>query len=213
MALNTNYLITTKNVDSFINSILSAQAPDKFTYKFLNDLGFTSSNDRLYLGLFKSLGLLDDNSSPTQKYYDFLDETKYKKVLADCIRESYSDLFNINKNADKMDVKEIKNKLKTLTQGKKTDKVLSLMASTFKALCDIADFSNQSSLAESCDSIDNVTVNNEIVERKISNLDTDICNSQFDASLHYDIHIHLPETRDDAVYDAIFKSIKRNLYK
>ena len=107
MALNTNYLITTKNVDSFINSILSAQAPDKFTYKFLNDLGFTSSNDRLYLGLFKSLGLLDDNSSPTQKYYDFLDETKYKKVLADCIRESYSDLFNINKNADKMDVKEI----------------------------------------------------------------------------------------------------------
>jgi hypothetical protein len=35
MALNTNYLITTKNLDSFINSLLSAQAPDKFTNKFL----------------------------------------------------------------------------------------------------------------------------------------------------------------------------------
>lgn len=213
MALSTNYLITTKNLDSFINSLLSAQAPDKFTNKFLTDLGFTSSNDRLYLGLLKSLGLLDDNSAPTQKYYEFLDETKYRIVLADCIKESYSDLFNINKNADKMDVKDVKNKFKTLTQGKKTEKVLSLMASTFKSLCDIADFSTQSNSIEVIDNKVKPETTNDTLEREISNLNTDNYNAQLDASLHYDIHIHLPETRDDAVYDAIFKSIKRNLYK
>lgn len=210
MALNMNYLVSTKNLENFIDAVLGAQAPEKFTNKFINDLGFTSSNDRLYIGLFKSLGLLDDNSVPTQKYYNFLDETRYKKVLADCIRESYNELFNINKNANKLDATEIKNKFKTLTQGKKTDKVLTLMTSTFKALCDLADFSTHPSVNEFDDS-------NKVNEKKENTSNMNITyendSAKIDTSLHYDFHIHLPETRDDAVYDAIFKSMKRYLYK
>lgn len=38
MALPEQYLLTTKNVDSFFNSLLNAQAPQKFTYKFLEQL-------------------------------------------------------------------------------------------------------------------------------------------------------------------------------
>ena len=30
-------------------------------------------------------------------------------------------------------------------------------------------------------------------------------------SLHHDIHIHLPESRDPAVFDAIFDAMKRHL--
>ena len=30
--------------------------------------------------------------------------------------------------------------------------------------------------------------------------------------LHYDIQVHLPETRDEAVYDAIFSSMKKHLF-
>lgn len=30
--------------------------------------------------------------------------------------------------------------------------------------------------------------------------------------LHYNIQIHLPESRDQAVYDAIFKSLKKHLF-
>ena len=33
------------------------------------------------------------------------------------------------------------------------------------------------------------------------------------AQLHYNIHtIHLPDSRDQAVYDAIFKSLKQHLF-
>lgn len=35
--------------------------------------------------------------------------------------------------------------------------------------------------------------------------------SKITPSLHYNIQIHLPETRDAAVYDAIFKSLKEHL--
>lgn len=65
MSLTNAYLITTKNLSSIINSVVSAKAPERFTNKFLEDLGFKSSNDRLYVGLFKALGLIDDTGQPT----------------------------------------------------------------------------------------------------------------------------------------------------
>ncbi len=49
MALPEQYLLTTKNLDAFFNSILSAQAPPKFTNKFLEQLEFKSTNDRLFI--------------------------------------------------------------------------------------------------------------------------------------------------------------------
>lgn len=40
MSLTNSYLTSTKNFDAIMNSILSARAPERFTNKFLEDLGF-----------------------------------------------------------------------------------------------------------------------------------------------------------------------------
>ena len=119
MALTTSYLTSVKNFEGIMNSILGARAPERFTNKFLEDLGYKSSNDRLILGVLKSLGLLNDTGEPTQRYYDFLDQTQSKKVIATGIQEAYEDLFNLKRDAQNMSQEEVKNKLKTLTQGSK----------------------------------------------------------------------------------------------
>jgi len=93
MALTSSYLTTTKNFEKIMNSILNARAPERFTTKFLEDLGFKSSNDRLIIGVLKSIGLIVDNSIPTQRYYEFLDQTQSKRVIAKGIQEAYEDLF------------------------------------------------------------------------------------------------------------------------
>lgn len=82
MSLTNSYLNSTKNLESIINSVINAKAPDKFTTKFLEDLGFKSSNDRLVIGVFKALGLIDENGQPLQRYYEFLGQTQTKKILA-----------------------------------------------------------------------------------------------------------------------------------
>lgn len=46
---------STKNLESIINSVINAKAPERFTNKFLEDLGYKSSNDRLVIGMFKAL--------------------------------------------------------------------------------------------------------------------------------------------------------------
>ena len=132
MALTNSYLVSVKNFEAIMNSILAARAPERFTNKFLEDLGFKSSNDRLISGVLKGLGFLSETGEPTQRYYDFLDQTQSKKVLAKGIQEAYEDLFCIRRDAQNMTQEEVKNKLKTLTQGQKGDRVIDNMARTFK---------------------------------------------------------------------------------
>src|SRR4051812_11591188 len=96
MALPEQYLLTTKNLDAFLNSLLNAQAPTKFTNKFLEQLEFKSTNDRLFLGMLKFLGFIDGIGSPQDRYFKFLDQTQSKFVLAEAIKEAYADLFTVN---------------------------------------------------------------------------------------------------------------------
>lgn len=140
MALTLSYLITTKNLEPFLNSLLTARAPDVFTQKFIESLEFKSTNDRLFIGMLKGLGFLDQAAVPTERYFNFLDQTQSKKILTEAIKEAYEDLFNVNTNAHELTTQEVKSKLKTLTQGKPSDKVLGLMASTFKALVNYAEW-------------------------------------------------------------------------
>ena len=212
MALTNAYLNTTKNFESIINAVLTARAPERFTGKFLEDLGFKSSNDRLVINVFKALGLLDDSGQPVQRYYDFLDQTQSKRVFATGIQEAYEDLFNLKVDAQNMTNDEVKNKLKTLTQGQKGDKVISCMAMTFRALCDYADWSVPKPVQ-----IKNAATNPVIEEKpsqSITEVAQDIQKTKHlgeQMNLHYNIQIHLPETTNMAVYDAIFQSLKKHL--
>jgi len=204
MALPSSYLVTTRNVEAFFNAVINAQAPEKVTQKFLENLEFKSTNDRLFIGVLKSLGLIDEAGSPTERYYQFLDQTQSKSILANAIRETYADLFATNKSAHELSVNEVKNKLKTLTQGQKTDRVLTWMANTFKALVDSADWSIEKSRKDS-------EADKGIPTLSIPETKKVITENNKIPSLNYNIEIHLPETRDAAVYDAIFKSLKDHL--
>lgn len=210
MALTTSYLITTKNLTAFFNAIGTAQAPDRFTQKFLEGLEFTSSNDRLYIGLLKGLKLIDESGVPLERYYKFLDQTQSKRVLADSIREAYGDLFALNTKAYELTAQDAKNKFRTLTQGKKTDNVIQLMANTFHALCEYADWSHEpKSKPEEARYTPRIPEPTPPVPK--ADPPTKEIGKTPLTQLHYNIQIHLPESRDQAVYDVLFKSLKDHL--
>jgi hypothetical protein len=70
-----------------------------------------------------------------------------RRILADAIREAYSDLFAVNLKANELSVEDVKNKFRTLTQGQNSENVLGWMAKTFKALADLADWSGSAQVA------------------------------------------------------------------
>ena len=213
MALNPSYLITTKNLESFLNSLITAKAPDAFTQKFLESLEFKSTNDRLFISLLKGLGFVDPNGVPTERYYKFLDQSQSKVVLAEAIKESYSDLFAVYLKANELSGPDVKNKLRTLTLGKNSDKVLGLMANTFRALVAYADWDVPPKPADPGKPADTLRESSKTPADFQSDEPEDAKprSKLLDPQFHYNIQIHLPESRDPAVYDVLFKSLKRHL--
>jgi hypothetical protein len=212
MALPDSYTLKPSAIPAYFDAILDAHPPDRFSVKFLENLGFTSTNDRLFVGILKELGFLNADGTPQQRYFEFMDRSRSKQVLAEEIREAYSELFAINKKANELSVDEIKNKLRTLYAGKKTDLVIGNIAKTFAALCQYADFTKPEvpKPAEAPKVIEgkHVEPKPELegappARKKTVSISMD--------SLQYHINIVLPESRDQAVYDAIFKSLKEHL--
>ncbi|MGB3625172.1 MAG: DUF5343 domain-containing protein, partial [Henriciella sp.] len=87
MALPSQYLTSQKNLAAVFEAIRQAKAPEKFTVKFLEGLGFKSNSDRLIIGMLKGLGFLDDSGRPTERYFEFLDDTRWEQVLAEAVEE------------------------------------------------------------------------------------------------------------------------------
>ncbi len=215
MSLPNAYLTSFKNTSAILKAVQAAQAPSRFTQKFLEGLGFSNSNDRAIINMLKALGFLDDSGVPTQRYHRYLDQTQSALVLADGIRGAYEDLFRVNRAANSMKVAEVKNKMKTLSEGAFTDRVLTQMAGTFTTLVKEADFSDAPVAGAGDDVDDSEGEGADTPPIPPPGGDTppgghgENWASPF-ASLAYNINIQLPESRDPAVYNAIFKALKEH---
>jgi hypothetical protein len=224
MALPDSYTLKPNAIPAYFDAMLDAQPPERFSVKFIENLGFTSTNDRLFIGILKDLGFLNRDGAPQSRYFEFLDKSRSKQVLAAGIKEAFVDLFAINIRANELSADDARNKLRTLYTGKKTDLVIGNIAKTFKALCDYADFSGMTSPNAGVEALSVSSVPQEdCVEESVSNKPslnrpepaagkTSPALAKLSISaLQYHINIVLPETRDQAVYDAIFKSLRDHL--
>lgn len=193
------YMMSNNKIAPFIEKIQQAARPQKLTQEVLRNLGFTSTNDRALIPLFKKLGFLADDGTPTALYDQLKDATSTKYILATQIKELYSELYAINTEIHKATDVDIKGAISRVT-GKDANGV-GRIYSTFKTLCGIADFSQTVPTApakEEKERDDPASIDSAQVALRPS-------------EFHYNIQIHLPATNDISVYNAIFKSLKENL--
>jgi hypothetical protein len=170
-------------------------------------LEFKSPNDRLIIGVLKALRFINDDGAPTERYYAYLDQTQAPRVLADGIRDAYADLFQVNINAQTLTKSELINKFRTLSQGQLSDSVMDKMALTFSELCKLADFETPPPKKEEGKKGDEKASDDTTKDRLRENSSERI---RVDG-LVYNIQIVLPESRDQAVYDALFRSLREHL--
>lgn len=211
MALPDSYTVKYGSLGAYFDAIQNAEPPERFSVKFLQNLEFKSTNDRTFIGILKELGFLDTNGVPTQRYYQYLDKTIDSKILADGIREMYADLFAIKTDASKMNADDVQNKLRTLYAGNKKDNVLKLISKTFVGLCELADFSAKKKETSKKETEKKVEEPIKKIVESTSKEKTQNHKKLNMESLQYHINIVLPETREQGVYDAIFKSLRDHL--
>ena len=201
MALRDSYVLAIKRIPDVFQRIRDGQAPERFTNQMLKDWGFTSTNDRRFIPLLKDLGFLSAEGQPTQRYHDYRDHSRSKKVMADALREAYGDLFLIKQVPSNSDETAIEGKFKSFHNV--SDNVASLMTKTFLALLPLADLTATAAIHAPKQSDQSTKVPEVTPTNKEPNATT---------SLHYNIQVHLPATKDIEVYNAIFKSLKEHLF-
>lgn len=206
MALTNAYVLPTNRIADVMSKIRDGQAPSQFTTQLLKDLGFKSSADRAFIPLLKALGFLSPTGQPTQRYHDYRDHSRSKAVMADAMRDAYSDIFLITANPKANDKTAIEGKFKSFHNV--SDNVAQLMTKTFYSILSLSDLNAQSSTATSpIGTSDNVSSETSWVgadESKKSALTANF------TGFHYNIQVHLPATKDVEVYNAIFKSLKEH---
>jgi Family of unknown function (DUF5343) len=205
MAVPDTYMRSVRNVPEIFETIKNAGVPDRFTHPFLRQLGFTSSNDRAVISLMKALRFLDDNSVPTGRYRRFRDRAASGTVMAEALREAYSDLFTINESAQEMSSTSLTGSFKRITGA--GDAVAKKMAATFKALAGLADWTASSVTVQPTDEEAGEPVAAEPPPLAQPDLDGQ---PPLMPALHHDVHIHLPVSTDVKVYDAIFRSLREH---
>jgi hypothetical protein len=71
MALPDSYTLKVGAIPAYFDAMLDAQPPERFSVKFIENLGFTSTNDRLFIGILKDLGFLNRDGTPQDRYFQF----------------------------------------------------------------------------------------------------------------------------------------------
>jgi len=128
-------------------------------------------------------------------------------------------LFALNINAHQFGKQEFIGKVKTLSQGQLSDRVMEMMHLTFSALVKNADFTSNKPpklTPPIGEEVPNGKTDrgktDRIVPPEISRNEKSEQSRKVDlGGLVYNIQIVLPETRDAAVYDSLFRSLKEHL--
>src|SRR5687767_10711014 len=109
------YIISNNKIEPILARIRSAARPARFSREMLSKWGFAASNDRAITGVLKELGFLNEGGTPTDYYDRLRDPNDWKYVLAERMRDLYSDLFAVDSNIQTAPDEEIKGAISRVT--------------------------------------------------------------------------------------------------
>src|ERR1700690_1142743 len=138
------YTTVPGKIKSLLDKIRQVGVPTKTSVQWLKTIGFTSSNDTSLLGILKAIALIDPTGVPTPAWSQFRG-AHHRKVLGDAIRTGYAELFAVYPDAWQRSNTELEHVFSTSSSAGK--QVIAKTVATFKALCESAEFSEQTTLS------------------------------------------------------------------
>ncbi len=191
-------------IPRFLAHIQSAGKPEQVTVKYLRSVGFKSGNDTYLIRVFKTVGFLDAQGVPTEVWTNYRAKDHGGAVLAGAIKRGYSELFKTYPDAYRKDNEALRNFF-TTHNDKLGEATLQLVVSTFKKLCDSADFEHAEDEAAKKTPVKAVRV---AVETPAAVVKTPHFT---ETSVNINIELHLPATDDASIYEKLFSALRKHL--
>ena len=196
------YMASPGTVKSALDKIRSAATPSRVTQDFVNAVlqikGGTGASVPPFL---KKIGLVASDGAPTELYKQFRNPATGGQAIAQAILHGYSELSRANEYFYKLGDKDLKSLIVQVTGLGSDDRIAGLIFATLKALKAYAKF----------DAPDLVEPSDESTEYEATQPAQHAPGVAASLNLAYTINLNLPATSDQAVFNAIFKSLKEHL--
>ena len=181
------YTVNNNLLPSFFSSLYTAVLPAKFTFRFLQQLGYKSSAQRDLVYFLKSFGFVDAGGAPTSLYTEYKNSTNPTEFVSVCAKNLYTEIIAISSDFSEP---SLLHSFKSAFPNHSHEDITKAVA-TFKALNKHYKFVQAPSQSN-------------------PNVVADI-NSALPKAKGVNININLPETENEKVYEAIFKYLKNIL--
>ncbi|MFN3885712.1 MAG: DUF5343 domain-containing protein [Aquabacterium sp.] len=208
MAANLPYVATPGSIKTALERIRSAATPERVTKDFVTTIlqikGGTGGSLPPFL---KRIGFVASDGAPTDLYRKFRNPATGGAAIADAIRIGYKELLQANEYFYKLSDKDLLALIVQVTGVEAENRAAALTLSAIKALKAFANFDSVEVLAEP----KGQQPMQETPPTSIHLPTHQPNNGKLGLNLSYTINLNLPATSDQAVFNAIFRSLKEHL--
>ena len=214
MSANLPYVTSSSSIKNALDRIRNAATPPRFTGDFVEAvLQIKGGTGRTIPPFLKRIGLVAADGSPTELYRRFRNPATGGAAIAEAIKHGYKDLTQANEYFYKLNDKDLLALIVQVTGVETDNRAAAMTLSTLRVLKSYADFDAQQPSGEF------------VVERQNRDEDGKMpppqygvppvadrqSNGRVGLNLSYTINLNLPATPDQAVFNAIFRSLKEHL--
>lgn len=202
MATKLPYLASPGSIKTALDRIREAATPERVTNDFvttkLRIKGGTGSTISPFL---KKIGFVASDGTPTDLYKQFRNTSSGGAAVAAAIKHGYGELAQVNEYFYELNDKELLDLIVQVTGLDRENQVAKLTFSTLNALKSYADFDSRPAEATTLpEALENIQSQTRVPQSGSVGL-----------NLSYTINLNLPATSDQAVFNAIFRSLKEHL--
>ena len=209
MAVTLPYLASPGSIKTCLDKIKVAATPDRVTQDFvMTKLQIKGGTGAALIPFLKKIGFVGSDGSPTDIYRKFRNHATAGAAVSSAVKTGYKALDEANEYFYELNDKDLLSLIVQVTGVEEGNQVAKLTLSTLKTLkafakFDATDGDTTKEKKDTSDSSENPGEENQA--RK------GIAGRRQGLSLSYTINLNLPATTDQAVFNAIFRSLKEHL--
>lgn len=207
MAVTLPYLASPGSIKTGLDKIKAAATPDRVTQDFVTTkLQIKGGTGAALIPYLKKIGFVASDGSPTDLYRQFRNHATAGAAAAAAVKTGYKALEGVNEYFYDLNDKDLLALIVQVTGVEEGNQVAKLTLSTLKTLKAFANFDAKlGEAAKDARSADESKDSGHQDSPKGGG------GRRQGLSLSYTINLNLPATTDQAVFNAIFRSLKEHL--
>jgi hypothetical protein len=206
ISISVPYVNSYGAITKALERIQTASTPDRFTQDFLSTkLNLKGGSPKPVIPFLKRTGFLNGDGTPTELYKEFRNAAFRFKAAAKAIRKGYSSLYEINEYVHDLGDKDLEGIIVQATGLDSKSKAVKAILGSFKALRSFAKFDDDVSRVSEPSEL------KEVEQKTEPDKPQEFPKQPIGLNLGYVINLNLPATSDIAVFDAIFKSLRKHI--